>query len=437
MSQGSVFVMSRIGLFSILLVLASPVLSQQQPPKSDPFSIETGKRFSASRSQGRAYSDSEAGSPGKLTKQFNEALDVILKNQAGDSTAEIESLTKSAISGMLSTLDPHSYYFDPTEYNELLSDQRSEYFGIGASIANYSIDGKFDTYITSTFPRSPAFEKRLRFGDKVLEVDGESVAGKSAYFVRNKIRGPIGSTVQLKIERTGSSVPFLVILRRNRVSQPSIDDAYMLKDNIGYIDLTSGFNFTTERELEAALEELKAQGMNALILDLRDNTGGILEQAVRVAEKFLPMGKPIVSQRGRSAFDNHVWHSKSKKPLKIPLVVLVNDETASASEIVAGALQDYDRAIIVGSKTFGKGLVQSVIDLPKGAGLALTTAKYYTPSGRLIQRDYTGGLYEYYQHKNGETEQIRKSRRTVGGRVVYDGDGIQPDIPVAREGTHR
>ncbi|MDH3530519.1 MAG: S41 family peptidase, partial [Acidobacteriota bacterium] len=424
--------MRRFGFVLLLVMACSTVFTQQGVQKSlnDPFLIGTGKSFSAS--------SDHAGGPGslnhverkRLSEAFGEALLLIRNNFGGGNLPDSDALTKSAISSMLSSLDPHSGFYDPSEYSELLSDQRSEYFGIGASISNYSIAGKFDTYITSTFPDSPAFRKRLRFGDKILAVNGEDVRGKSALYVRNKVRGPVGSSITLKIQRAGTVAPFLVIMRRNRVPQPSIADAYLLRDRVGYIDLTSGFNYTTERELKIALQGLTAQGMNSLIIDLRDNTGGILEQAVFVAEKFLPKGRPIVSQRGRFANEHRVWVSRNRFPVQIPIVVLVNEETASASEIVAGALQDHDRAVVVGTKTFGKGLVQSVIDLPNGAGLTLTTAKYYTPSGRLIQRDYSGSLYDYYRHRENRFPKARTARRTVTGRMVYGGDGITPDETV-------
>ncbi len=418
----------------LLVALTCSLAVGQKSSKTktaDPFLIGIGKSFSASNSRGRGVSSEDGSTGSKVSSDFREALRLVQKNHANSESLDTNELTKNAISSMLLTLDPHSSYFDPVEYSELLNDQRSEYFGIGASIANYSSAGEFDTYVTSTFPDSPAFRKRLRFGDKIVSVDNEEMKGRSAFYVRNKVRGPIGTTVRLLIEREGVKDPFVVELRRNRVPQPSIEDAYLLDGKIGYIDLTSGFNYTTEREFDLALKELKDQGMTSLVLDLRDNTGGILEQAVRVAEKFLPAGKTIVSQKGRFVIDNRRWNSKNRTPLNIPVVVLVNDETASASEIVAGALQDYDRALIVGQKTFGKGLVQSVIDLPYGAGLTLTSAKYYTPSGRLIQRDYTGSLYEYFEHKESEAASQRPARRTASGRIVFDGDGITPDEVVA------
>ncbi len=219
-------------------------------------------------------------------------------------------------------------------------------------------------------------------------------------------------------------------IRRNRVPQPSIPDAYLLRQGIGYVDMSEGFNYTTLDELNVALEDLREQGMKTLILDLRENPGGILEQAVHIAEKFLPAGNTIVTQRGRSAIDNRTWKSANNRAENLPMVVLVNDGSASASEIVAGALQDYDRALIVGENTFGKGLVQSVINLPYGSGLTLTTAKYYTPSGRSIQRDYSNGnLYDYFNHKVvlSEKEKNNLASKTVTGRKIYGGDGITPD----------
>ncbi len=422
--------MKRVLLLAVigLAYLSAPAQKTAPAQRTDPFSVEVGKSFSASRTVDRKTA-ATGNLPESISSDFREALRLIRENYPSDPRPDLDALTKNAIESMLLVLDPHSNYFDPTEYKELLNDQKSEYFGIGASITNYSLDGRFDTYITSTFPDSPAFRKRLRFGDKILEVDGEDVGGKSSYYVRNKVRGPIGSFVRLKIERSGYAEPFLVILRRDRVPQPSISDAYMLGGNIGYIDLSGGFHYTTDRELTHALRRLKSQGMKSLILDLRDNTGGILEQAVRVAEKFIPAGKTVVSQKGRSVFDDRRWSSRNSSPLNIPLIVLVNEETASASEIVAGALQDHDRALIVGEKTFGKGLVQSVIDLPYGAGLTLTTAKYYTPTGRLIQRDYSGSLYDYFEHR-GNLPAAANAKRTASGRIVYGGDGIDPDETV-------
>ncbi len=433
MKRFSGFLLVYLFLFSGFSFGQEKQKSISQAPKTDPFQISRGKLFSASTSTEKSKktpSTTSEANQYKITNDFKEALEIIKKNHVEGERADINELTKSSINGMLSTLDPHSNYFDATEYSELLSDQRSEYYGIGATIANYETNGKVETYVVATFPDSPAFQSGLRFGDKILAVDNEPTGGKDSLFVRDKVRGKIGTTVRLKVERADSGKIETVAIRRNRVAQPSIPDAYILRRNIGYVDLSSGFNYTTTDELNVALTELKKQGMNSLILDLRNNPGGILEQAVRVAEKFLPRGQTIVSQRGRFVIDNRRWTSKNRNPEHFPLVVLVDGESASASEIVAGALQDYDRALIVGEKTFGKGLVQSVLDLPYGAGLTLTTAKYYTPSGRSIQRDYSNGnLYDYYQHKINLTDEQKQnySKKTISGRKVYGGDGITPD----------
>lgn len=401
----------------------------------EPFRISRGRSFSASGSKEGSGAEGRVPPYGstQASSDYREALELIVSNHVDGGSADIPRLTKSAIGSMLQTLDPHSNYFDPFEFSELLSDQHSEYFGIGASIANFGFGSGTATYIVSTFPESPAFVNGLRFGDKILKVNGEPVTGKSSLYVRDRVRGPIGSEVRITVERAGLDAPVTVALKRDRVPQPSIPDHYMLPGSVGYIDLSAGFNYTTSEELNAAIAELSAAGMKSLILDLRDNTGGILEQAVKVAERFLPRGRKILSQKGRIPLDNRTWISGNRRPSDLPLIVLVNGDTASASEIVAGALQDYDRALIVGSRTFGKGLVQSVIDLPYGAGLTLTSGKYYTPSGRLIQRDYSKvGLYDYYQHKTGPAAgELREYvKKTAAGRTVYGGDGIGPDEKV-------
>ena len=244
----------------------------------------------------------------------------------------------------------------------------------------------------------------------------------------------------MTIERAATNKTEQIEIRRNRVAQPSLPDAYLVRQGIGYIDLSEGFNYTTLDELNVALADLHDQGMTSLILDLRDNPGGILDQAVGVAEKFLPSGSTIVTQRGRFKIDNRVWTSKNPKPENLPLVVLVNEGSASASEIVAGAMQDYDRALIIGEKTFGKGLVQSIINLPYSSGLTLTTAKYYTPSGRSIQRDYSNGsLYDYFNHKVSLSEKDKNNLavRTLTGRKVFGGDGVTPDEEVKNSLTNQ
>ena len=331
--------------------------------------------------------------------------------------------------GALRSLDPHSNYFDQAEWKDLLDEQRSGYTGIGATIANFDKGGVTDTFVLSTFPGSPAFKAQLRYGDKIVAIDGEKMSGKGSDFVRDHIRGANGTILRLTVERVATNRIETLEIRRNCVPQPSIPDAYMLRPGIGYIALSEGFNYTTADEFDYAMAELKRAGMRSLVLDLRGNGGGIVDQAVKVAEKFLPAGTLILTQRGRTRIDNRVWRSANTAAETMPLVVLVNEETASASEIVAGAFQDDDRAMIVGEKTFGKGLVQSVIDLPSSTGLTLTTARYLTPSGRSIQRDYSKmDLYDYFNH-TGQTAAAGAyfEARTITDRKVYGGDGILPD----------
>ncbi|HUR99093.1 MAG TPA: S41 family peptidase, partial [Pyrinomonadaceae bacterium] len=260
-------------------------------------------------------------------------------------------------------------------------------------------------------------------------VDGFPVSGVASDIVRDKVRGPRGSFVRMTIERAATGRIETFDLKRDRVFQPTLPNYFIVEDGVAYIDLTEGFSNTTSGELVTALKELHRRGMTSLVLDLRGNSGGILDQAVKTAEEFLPAGSRIISQRGRSALDNREWRSANPNPEIIPLVVLVDGETASASEVVAGALQDNDRALIVGRTTFGKGLVQNVLDLPAGAGLTLTTARYYTPSGRSIQRTYDGtGMYDYFNHRSGRgASQPKSEARTVTNRVVHGGDGIAPD----------
>jgi carboxyl-terminal processing protease len=339
---------------------------------------------------------------------------------------------------MLRSLDPHSNYYDREEFEELKTDQRSEYFGIGASILNYTLGDELDTFITATFENSPAARAGLRFGDRIVEVDGVKMTGKQSIEVRDKIRGPRGSVVQIKVERAADKHLQTVEITRDAVPQPSIPDSYMLKPGVGYVDMTRGFNYSTTEELEDALEHLHAKGMTSLVLDLRNNPGGFLDQAIHVAEVFLPADQLILTQKGRNGLKDNTYKSRNPSPDRTPMVILVNSYTASASEIVAGAMQDHDRALIVGNTSFGKGLVQSIIPLEYGAGLTLTSAKYFTPSGRLIQRDYSnGGFYDYYTHgglnrldQKDEVKPQGPEKKTDTGRAVYGGGGIQPDESV-------
>jgi carboxyl-terminal processing protease len=343
-------------------------------------------------------------------------------------------MTGLAMDGALRSLDPHSNFFSPDEWRDMLEEERSGYTGIGATIANYEEGGVTSTYVLSTFPGSPAARAQLRFGDKIVSVNGQNVTGQASDEVRDLIRGSAGTGFRLSVLRAATNRLETIDIKRARVPQPSIPDAYILRQGVGYVDMSEGFNYTTASELDTAINELKRAGMQSLILDLRGNGGGIVDQAVKVAERFLPAGTLILTQQGRSPADNRVWSSTNTSAEAMPLVVLVDENTASASEIVAGAFQDNDRALMVGGRTFGKGLVQSVIDLPGNTGLTLTAARYLTPSGRSIQRDYsTMDLYDYYNHKAAAIDKPYFEARTVTDRKVLGGDGIQPDEAMKKD----
>ena len=418
---------AQIALILLIFTLVVPgfVFAQRTPPVSG----GTGPNQLPSR-RSRATPATTA-----IQRDFDEALRLIEEQYVDGRKLDYNDVFKSSIIGMLRSLDPHSNYYDREEFDELKTDQRSEYFGIGASIQNYIHGDQADTYITATFDHSPAGRAGLRYGDRIVEVDGVKMTGKSSLEVRDKIRGPRGSTVRLTLERSVDKRIEKVEIVRDAVPQPSIPDAYMLKPSVGYIDMTRGFNYTTTDELLDALDRLHAKGMTSLVLDLRNNPGGFLDQAIHVAEVFLRNGQPILTQKGRNGYRDTTYESRNNSPDMTPLVILINENTASASEIVAGAMQDHDRALIVGQTSFGKGLVQSIIPLEYGAGLTLTSAKYYTPSGRLIQRDYSnGGFYDYYTHGAGvgrepkpATKPTGPETRTDTGRAVYGGGGIAPD----------
>lgn len=433
---------NRITLALVALLIAAltlPMLVSAQQPRTTQ-SPEPSTTVRPSGTAGRRGTRppriiNEAASG--VERDFSEALTIIQENYIDGNKLDYNTVFKSSIIGMLRSLDPHSNYYDREEFDELKTDQRSEYYGIGASIQNQTIGEQTDTYIMATFDRSPAARAGLRYGDKITAVDGVSMSGKFSSEVRDKIRGPRGSAVKVTVERAATLKPETVEITRDAVAQPSIPDAYMIKPGVGYIGMTQGFNYTTADELQEKLDELHAQGMQSLVLDLRNNPGGFLDQAIRVSEKFLQRGQNILTQKGRDGLGDKTYESSNRNPDLTPLVILVNSNTASASEIVAGAMQDHDRALIVGQTSFGKGLVQGIFQMDYGTGLTLTTAKYYTPSGRLIQRDYSnGGFYDYYTRGgtialDKKDEQAAKpagpESKTDTGRTVYGGGGISPD----------
>lgn len=364
-----------------------------------------------------------------IENSFSEALNIVETNYVDD--IKHENLTKASIQNMLRTLDPHSNFFDSKEFQELQSEQHSQFFGIGVTINRRNNR----VFILSAIKGTPAEQAGLRYGDAILKVNGKTAIDWSTQEVLEQVRGPKGETVEIEVERAGVPKPLTFKIVRDAVPLPSIRNTYMIKPTVGYIALVGGFNHTTEDELLQAMESLKSQGMKSMVLDLRNNPGGLLTQAIKVSNIFLQKGQSIVSIKGRDKSSESRSHDASNpSPEDIPLVILINRSTASASEIVAGAIQDHDRGIIVGDSSFGKGLVQTVFRLPYGSGLTLTTAKYYTPSGRLIQRDYSGlSFYEYYTRhfkKDGSKEPVGEKHRTDAGRDVYSGGGIKPDVEV-------
>jgi carboxyl-terminal processing protease len=394
------------------------------------------------RSTTTSASNGKAGSSSPTIKSdLAEALSVIQANYIDGKKLDYNSVFKSSISGMLSVLDPHSTYFDPVEYASFRTEQRSEYFGIGATIEDLREGKDVNTFIRATFSDSPAARAGLRYGDRITAVDGQSMKGKTYPEVRKFLLGPRGTTVKVTVEHPLNRQAETVSIVRDAVPLPSISQSYMLRPGVGYVAMTGGFNLTTADEFDQSLKQLHGKGMNMLVLDLRGNRGGLLIQAVRVANTFLQRGQMIVSQKGRFRDSSQAYAAVNDYPDGVPLVILVNGETASAAEIVAGALQDHDRALIVGETTFGKGLVQYPFQLDYDSALLLTIAKYFTPSGRLIQRDYSNGGYNYYfpgglaaEKNQGANPQTGPESHTDMGRAVYGGGGISPD-EVVKPGT--
>ena len=396
------------------------------------FRIAAGSSFSAA---GKAAEPLPVRSAAvrAVTRDLSEALEIVKHNAAQAEHLENEALLSSAINRMLNELDPHSTYYTRKEFRDLNDENRGRYFGIGITLSNFTRDGQTGCYIISVGRGTPAERAEFRFGDRITSIDGKDIAGLEPPAVRDLIRGPEGSTVTISVTRSGHSGLRNVTSKRTKLLETSIPSAFIFEDRTGYIALTEGFNYSTADEFFSAFQTLRAGGMTSLLIDLRGNGGGIMDQAIRIAERFLPAGRLIVSQRGRNSSEDRVWRSNSLKPETLPLVVLVDENTASASEIFAGAMQDNDRAVIVGSRTFGKGLIQDVISLEDGSGLVLTSERYYTPSGRSIQREYSDGhLYDYFRQLERGTliGKAQFAARTAGGRTVYGGDGIQPDVVV-------
>lgn len=426
------------GILFLILALCVPAIIIAQQNRS----ARRGPASNAERSAGSSGTAAKAPATAPAIRtDLAEALSVIQANHIDGKKLDYNSIFKSSINGMLGVLDPHSSYFDPVDYASFKTEQRSEYFGIGATIEDLREGKDVNTFIRATFDESPAARAGLRFGDRIVAVDGQSMKGKTYPEVRKFLLGPRGTTVKVTVLHPSNNQTETVSIVRDAVSLPSIAQAYMLQPGVGYVAMTGGFTFTTADEFDQALKQLHGKGMNMLILDLRGNRGGLLIQAVRVANSFLQRGQMIVSQQGRFRDSSQSYKAINENPDNVPLVVLVNGDSASAAEIVAGALQDHDRALIVGETTFGKGLVQFPFQLDYDSALLLTIAKYFTPSGRLIQRDYSNGGYNYYfpgglagDKSTQANPQTGPESHTDTGRAVYGGGGISPD-EVVKAGT--
>src|SRR5438552_9890523 len=382
---------------------------------------------------GGFYGNHLLGSPsqGDFSKRMREYTDLL---EAVASWAPEESgsdkFVYSSIDGMLRTLDPHTSFLEPKEYADMQDRQKGSFYGLGILVTKRNDQVTVITPLEGT----PAARLGIRAGDVISEVEGTSTDDLPLDDVVKRLKGPKGTTVHIKIIRVGIKEPIPLTIVRAAIPTNSISDTLMIRPGIGYIRIKD-FTATTVRELDEAVEKLNGEGMQKLVLDLRGNPGGLLDAAVGVSDHFLDKNQMIVYTKGRTPDSAQDYTAPGKhQKLEVPVVVLVNRGSASASEIVAGALQDHDRALIVGETSWGKGLVQSVYTLQYGAGLALTTSKYYTPSGRNIQRDYSS-FYDYYvadESEDAGTQEMplkdRKKFTTATGRIVYGGGGITPDI---------
>src|SRR3954447_2472282 len=396
------------------------------------FSLTLAAAIAGATLFGGFYGNRLFGSPvqSEVQKRLKEYTDLLgaVTQWAPEETGS-DKFVYSSIDGMLRTLDPHTSFLEPKEYADMQDRQKGSFYGLGILVTKRNDQVTVITPLEGT----PAARLGIRAGDVISEVEGVATDDISLDEVVKRLKGPKGTTVHIKIMRVGMKEAIPLSIVRAAIPTNSISNVLMLKQGVGYIRIKD-FTATTVRELDEAIEKLKGQGMQKLVLDLRQNPGGLLDAAVGVSDHFLDKGQMIVYTKGRTpdSAQDYLAPGKHDK-LNLPLVVVVNRGSASASEIVAGALQDHDRAIVVGETSWGKGLVQSVYALQYGAGLALTTSKYYTPSGRNIQRDYSS-FYDYYVADESDGDQTetplkdRKQYKTDTGRVVYGGGGITPDV---------
>jgi carboxyl-terminal processing protease len=366
-------------------------------------------------------------------RSFSDVYKVVQENYAEPVNPD-KAIYNGAIPGMLRVLDPHSNFFDPKSYAALREEQRGKYYGVGMQVGPRNNK----VIVIAPFAGAPAYRAGIRPGDIIIAVDGKQTDNMSTSDVAELLKGPKGTSVKITVLREGTDKPLDFTVIRDEIPRYSVDVHFLIKPGIGYIHV-SGFQETTEKEVRDALDEFG--DIHGLILDLRQNPGGLLSEGVGVADQFLKKGQVIVSHHGRASAEKVYKATHGNGGRDYPIVVLVNRGTASAAEIVAGAIQDHDRGLIAGETTFGKGLVQTVYPLSENTGLALTTAKYYTPSGRLIQRDYNGvSLYDYYYNDRDNADQTvanHEVKMTDSGRTVYGGGGITPDVKIPNQKTNR
>ena len=372
-------------------------------------------------------------------KVFSAALSAVESVYVGE--VQSDRLVYGAISGMLQTLDPHSSFMDPKSYAQMRERQEGRYYGLGISIQ--VVGG--DVTVVNVFEGSPAYQRGMRRGDVIAKIENDDTKGWTSDQAVGRLRGPRGTAVAISLRRAGYDKLIDVRVTRDEIHMPTVPAVFMVDATTGYVRITD-FGENTDQELGAALSALTKRGMKRLVLDLRTNPGGALDQAIKVSNRFLPRGDMVVYTRGRVQNSDQDYRATEQSDyLRIPMITLVNRSSASASEIVAGALQDHDRSLVVGETTFGKALVQSVYRVNQSAGAAITTARYYTPSGRLIQRPWDGTFDEYLdlhaaragnqpraqdrgpQVHRWRPQGVQRRRHRARSAARRAGPGLQPD----------
>jgi carboxyl-terminal processing protease len=359
----------------------------------------------------------------RSVKAFTSIYDVVERNFA-DKVAPGTALYKGAIPGMLRTLDPHSSFLDTKEYADQRERQRAQYYGVGINV----VERNGSTQVLWPFEGSPALRAGMRPGDVIAAINGASAYGLNSMQVADLLRGPRGTKVEVTVARGGPEHTLTLSMNRDAISRSCVPQAFWLKPGIAYVAVSEFSCETTSRDFEDKLKQLGEDRIEGLVFDLRNNPGGLVTDGVEVAGHFLRKSDLVVSDRGRAQPNQNFLAKGSAYGMHYPIVLLVNRSSASAAEIVTGALQDHDRAWILGENTFGKGLVQQPYPLGDKTALLLTIAHYYTPSGRLIQRDYSKvSFLDYRLQINSGGKNPEDVKMTDSGRTVYGGGGISPD----------